>query len=395
MKFRTIYAGLFLASTIGLISCGEKKKQTETEKVKEVYTEEKDTSKINKDWAITGFTRPEGINPVLSPMEESTFFSEMNQKKIAWESNDVFNPAATVMGDSIYVLYRAEDKSGKGIGERTSRIGLASSANGFDMKRRTTPVLYPKNDNQKQYEWPGGCEDPRVAMTEDGTYIMLYTQWNKDVPRLAVATSTNLIDWEKHGPAFEEAYDGKYLDRFSKSASVVTKIDNGKQVITKVNGKYLMYWGEKNVFAATSENLKDWKPVEENGKLKILMSPRKGFFDSQLTECGPPAILTENGIVVMYNGKNLKGEGGDKNYTANTYCAGQVLFDKENPTQVIDRLDEPFLVPTASFEKSGQYPAGTVFIEGLVWFKSKWYLYYGCADSRVGVVVSEDKIKKY
>jgi len=40
-----------------------------------------------------------------------------------------------------------------------------------------------------------------------------------------------------------------------------------------------------------------------------------------------------------------------------------------------------------SFEKSGQYVNGTVFIEGMVYFKKKWFLYYGCADSRVAVAV--------
>jgi predicted GH43/DUF377 family glycosyl hydrolase len=39
------------------------------------------------------------------------------------------------------------------------------------------------------------------------------------------------------------------------------------------------------------------------------------------------------------------------------------------------------------FEKSGQYVNGTVFIEGLVYFQNKWFLYYGCADSKVGVAV--------
>lgn len=47
--------------------------------------------------------------------------------------------------------------------------------------------------------------------------------------------------------------------------------------------------------------------------------------------------------------------------------------------------------PMASFEKSGQYPAGTVFIEGMVYVKQKWFLYYGCADSRVGVAVYDPK----
>lgn len=342
----------------------------------------------DSNWALGPFVRPANVNPVISPDETTTFYCPMNKKEVAWESNDTFNPAAVVMGDSIYVLYRAEDKSGVGIGERTSRIGLAASSDGVTMNRMAWPVLFPDEDNQKEYEWTGGCEDPRAAVTEDGTYVMLYTQWNKDIPRLAVATSKNLRDWEKHGPAFRQAYNGKYLNTFSKSASIVTKVVNGKQVITKVNGKYWMYWGEKSVNAATSDDLINWEPLEdENGAIKALIAPRNGFFDSQLTECGPPAVITDRGIVLMYNGKNMAGPAGDPNYTPNTYCAGQVLFDKHNPTKVIDRLDEPFLVPTESFEKSGQYPAGTVFIEGLAFFKGKWHLYYGCADSRVGVAI--------
>lgn len=389
MNFRnSIYTLIVFSLLMGFSGCkGNKNSSPEGEMKQSVSSSEKTDS---DDWAITGFDRPQGVNPVLSPIAETSFRSATNQKDIAWESNDVFNPAAAVMGDSIYVLYRAEDKSGEGIGQRTSRIGLASSADGFKMHRDSIPVLYPKEDSQKKYEWPGGCEDPRVAMAENGTYVMLYTQWNKKVPRLAVATSTDLRNWEKHGPAFAKAYQGKYLDTFSKSASIVTKLKNDKLTITKIDGSYFMYWGEKKVYAATSEDLLNWNPLEDSkGQLKVLMNPRKNHFDSQLTECGPPAVLTDKGIVLMYNGKNLQGPDGDPDYTANTYCAGQVLFDKNNPTEVLKRLDEPFLIPSESFEKSGQYPAGTVFIEGLVYFKNKWFLYYGGADSRVGVVVSE------
>ena len=64
-----------------------------------------------------------------------------------------------------------------------------------------------------------------------------------------------------------------------------------------------------------------------------------------------------------------------------------MLFDKNEPTKAIARLDVPFLRPMEPFEKSGQYVNGTVFIEGLVFFQKKWFLYYGCADSRVAVAV--------
>ena len=59
---------------------------------------------------------------------------------------------------------------------------------------------------------------------------------------------------------------------------------------------------------------------------------------------------------------------------------------------MIGRLDVPFFRPVDDFEKSGQYKDGTVFIEGLVYFKSRWYLYYGCADSRVGVAVYDPAV---
>ena len=82
---------------------------------------------------------------------------------------------------------------------------------------------------------------------------------------------------------------------------------------------------------------------------------------------------------------------GDKRYTANVYAAGQALFDANDPTRFITRLDEPFFRPMDSFEKSGQYVDGTVFIEGMVYYKDKWYLYYGCADSKVGMAIYNPK----
>lgn len=102
--------------------------------------------------------------------------------------------------------------------------------------------------------------------------------------------------------------------------------------------------------------------LDEKNELKPVITPRLNYFDSDLTECGPPAIITGKGILVLYNGKNKPGEGRDKNYTANTYAARQVLFDLTNPTKVIARLDKPFFLPAEPFEKSGQYPAGTVFV---------------------------------
>ena len=341
------------------------------------------------DWALGGFVRPEKANPIITPNPSNQFDCPMQDKKIGWEESDVFNPAATVKDGKIYVLYRAEDNSATGIGKRTSRIGLAESEDGIHMKRRKTPVMYPDKDNMKEYEWEGGCEDPRVTMTEDGLYVMAYTSWNRKVARLCIATSHDLVKWEKHGPAFAKAYNGRFKDIFCKSGSMVTTIKDGKQVLTNIDGKYFMYWGEHAVYAATSDDLVNWTPIlDEKNELATVIKPRPQYFDSALTECGPPAILTDKGIVLLYNGKNQTNDSKrDKRFTAGAYCAGQILTDPKEPMKVLQRLDVPFFRPMASFEKSGQYVDGTVFIEGLVFFKNKWYLYYGCADSQVSVAI--------
>lgn len=344
----------------------------------------------NKSWSWLGFERPAGVNPILTPDSNSVFYCPMHKAPLKWEEGDTFNPAATVMNGRVVVLYRAEDKTAMGIGKRTSRIGFASSADGIHFTRHGAPVLFPGTGDYDEYDVPGGCEDPRVAMTADGLYVMMYTEWNRKCPRLSVATSRDLVNWKKHGPAFRTAYNGKFLDMASKSGSIVTEVKNGKQTIARINGKYYMYWGEQFVNIATSTDLINWTPmVDSKGELLKVMKPRKGFFDSLLTECGPPAIITPQGILLFYNGKNAKGAKGDQRYTGNSYCAGQALFSLKEPTHLIDRLDEPFFKPEASFEKSGQYPDGTVFIEGLVPFHGKWYLYYGCADSRVSVAVKQ------
>ncbi len=339
------------------------------------------------DWAFGGFVRAEN-NPVIFA-DKTVFFNDpMSGKPVAWQSDNTFNPGAIVKDGKVIVLYRAEDNSGNQIGFHTSRIGYGESDDGINFKRRSTPVLFPANDSQKEFDWPGGCEDPRVAVTQDGLYVLFYTEWNRKLPRLGVATSKDLIHWKKHGPVFEKAFHGRFFNMATKSASILTKMMGNKQIIAKINGKYWMYWGEHHVYGATSSNLVDWQPVlNKNGNLKELISPRNGYFDSDLTECGPPALITKKGILLIYNGKNKRGQGGDRHYNPDSYCAGQVLFDLKDPSKVIARLDVPFLRPMKPFEKSGQYVNGTVFTEGIVFFKNKWFLYYGCADSRVGVAV--------
>ena len=350
------------------------------------------SSVASEGWQLGPFVRPEKGNPVIEPRPKSTFDDSLPEKPVQWEALHTFNPAAVVRKGKIFVLYRAEDNTGIAeIGGHTSRLGLAESKDGIHFKRRSTPVLFPADDSQKEREWPGGVEDPRVVESEDGTYVLTYTQWNRTTYTVGIATSRDLIHWKKVGPAFQDALGGKYQALKYKSAGIVTRMHGGRLVATRIDGKYWMYWGEGSIHLATSLDLLHWTPVEDSsGEPLVVLAKRSRHFDSGFPEVGPPPLLTADGIVVMNNGKNDPEEG-DPELGSNAYAAGQALFQANDPSKLLAQAEKPFLKPELPFEKTGQYAAGTTFAEGLVAYKGKWFLYYGCADSMVGVAIASIK----
>ena len=347
-------------------------------------------TKTEKPWMLGPFERPEDAKPIIQSDSATVFQDPMSGEEVAWRSKATFNPAAIVKDDQIHVLYRAEqDRRTDSIGGHTSRIGLAISKDGISYDLEDEPIFYPTDDGQKEYEWIGGTEDPRIVESEDGKYVLTYTQWNGDVPRLALAISTDLMNWTKHGPIFENHKNGKYNDRETKSGAIVTELKDGKLVAAKINGKYYMYYGVPHIWLAVSTDLIDWEPIEDYaGNLAPVLSPRPGYFDSWLVEAGPPPLLTVDGIVVLYNAGNSRNIGVES-LGNRVYTAGQALFSAQEPWKLLDRSETPFLKPELPFEKSGQYKDGTTFVEGLVRFQGKWYLYYGTADSMVGVVTAD------
>ncbi|GAC1419930.1 MAG: glycoside hydrolase family 130 protein [Flavisolibacter sp.] len=346
---------------------------------------------------IVPFTKQDGVNPCLTPLN-TQFLDPIRGKNVGWEQKDVFNPAAVVRNGKIYLLYRAQDSIGLPAG--TSRIGLAYSSDGLHFQRRKSPVLYPQNDAYKNFEWEGGCEDPRVVEDEKGTYYMTYTAYDGKTARLFIATSRDLVQWKKHGSVFKNAGQGKYINYWSKSGAIVCTLKGSRNIATKIQGKYWMYWGESNIYMATSTNLVDWTPIAETDPskkqfdslrnyeaFKILFSPRKKFFDSELVEPGPPALVTDKGIVFMYNSKNSP-DYGDNSLPQGVYSAGQILMDSKDPTKVLERSSTNFFKPDKKYEMTGQVN-NVCFLEGLVNFHNRWFLYYGTADSKIAVAIKE------
>lgn len=349
-------------------------------------------------WALLPFAKADSANPILSPGNH-TFTDPITAQTVGWEAKNVFNPAVAVRNDTVFMLYRAQDSIGKPTG--TSRIGLAASTDGIHFTRYPHPVLYPQNDAFKKWEWQGGCEDPRLVQDSAGTYYMTYTAYDGKTARLLIATSPDLVHWTKHGHVFANAYGGKYVNTWSKSGAIVSEYNGGKITAVKLGGKYWMYWGDLFIWAATSDDLIHWTPVEmapgeqppvklkgvatTMPNLQIAIPTRTGMFDNDLVESGPPAMLTNEGIVLLYNSRSMPPDG-DGQLKEGTYTASQVLLDKANPTRILKRLDYYFMKPEQPYELTGEVN-NVVFVEGLAQLKGRYYLYYGTADSKIAVAI--------
>ena len=333
-------------------------------------------------WSFNTFVKLDAVNPILAPDTSYSFICPVNKASLKWQSKNVLNPTAFVKEGKVYLLYRAQDSA------MTSRLGLAISEDGIHFKKQATPIFYPANDTVLKYEWKGGVEDPRIVAMPDSGYLLTYTAYDGTVARLCFATTNDLIHWEKRGPVLSSP---KYINSWSKSGAIVVERIGETMVAKKINGKYWMYFGDTDLFMATSSDLLHWMPIEneEGHKLVAVLQPRAGYFDSRLVEPGPFALYTQNGIVLIYNSSNAANNN-DPTQPKFTYAAGQALFDSNAPYKLLDRSAHYFMHPDKPYELKGEVN-NVCFVEGLVFFKNQWMLYYGTADTKIAVAIANPK----
>lgn len=275
-----------------------------------------------------------------------------------WESAGTFNPAVVVHDGRFVMLYRAQDAAG------TSRLGYAESSDGIHFKSRRKPVLSPETS----YEKDGGVEDPRLVKIGD-LYYLTYTGYNKRDAQLCLATSKDLIHWDRKGVILP-AYKGNWNVGWTKSGAILSE---------KINGKYWMYFlgtgkdKTDQMGLSSSTDLEHWTEATTTP----VLPPRPGQFDSRVVEPGPPPFLTKDGIVLIYNGAD----------DDLVYRVGIAVFDRTDPAKLIYRTDRPVFAPERRWEKTGQVPH-VVFAEGLVRLRDRNLIYYGAADQYVGVAAA-------
>jgi predicted GH43/DUF377 family glycosyl hydrolase len=298
--------------------------------------------------------------PLLRPSEQGSAQS--------WYSFGIFNPTAIKRNGKTVLLFRAQDD------KHTSRIGYSESADGVHFAVRPDPILSPETD----YEKGGGLEDPRVVEI-NGTYYLTYTGYNLHDAQLCMATSPDLLHWKRVGVILP-AYKGTWNQKWTKSGAIVP---------TKISGKWWMYYlgtrkdsaGKERDYMglASSNDLLHWQDATK----EPVLPQRPGAFDSRVMEPGPAPIVSDNGIILLYNGAD----------DHLVYGPGWVLFDRNDPKRLVARSDHPFVLPKLPWEKVGNVP-NVIFLEGAVQNNSNRNLnsnlnltgYYGAADKYIGAL---------
>jgi len=337
-----------------------------------------------------------------------------------WEARAVLNPSVVQDKDGTeHIFYRAVAKNG------ISSIGYAIIRGG-KIERFNKPVIRPTKSYEKK-----GIEDPRVTKIGN-TYYMLYIAFDGRDAVVAYATSKDLKNWKKRGIispkiSVKEArnlvkikkYRDKWKDQEISGSRVILWDKDAVLFPKKINGYFIMLhrlFPDIQIvkFRKFSELKKDsfWRNYILNlgeSKDKIALY-RRYDWEGGYIGAGAVPIETKRGWLLIYHGVSfgetrlfpkivsgiLYNLNGILRRLRNKrlhliYRAGAALLDLKKPEIEITRLKNPLFSPSYPWEKRGDVD-DVVFPEGVSVKGDKLKIYYGCADTRIGLI--EISLKK-
>jgi beta-1,2-mannobiose phosphorylase / 1,2-beta-oligomannan phosphorylase len=292
-------------------------------------------------------------NPVLVPNDQ-----------VWWESQAVFNCGVLFDGDKIHMLYRAVGEYEKYV----SRIGYASSIDGYYFNRNKETALAPDEEYEKY-----GIEDPRVVEIDHQTYVSYVILSNYvsqgPIASTALATTTDFISYKRLGIITSKGSDNKDVVLFPRNMSRQTSNTTDSNIITYLFLHRPSTWiGSKYGVDRPSIWLGEGNSLTKFEKHTLLIKPEQRW-EMLKVGAGPPPIKTRRGWLLIYHGVD----------SDHVYRAGAALLDLSDPSKVLGRTRQPILEPKEPYEKHGDvnnvvFPTGTCIMDG------KLFVYYGAAD---------------
>ena len=314
----------------------------------------------------------------------------LEKTAFGFENEGVLNPATIREGNDVHLFYRAVSKG------NYSSVGYCRMQGPLTIAERSDiPLIFPQFDYESH-----GVEDPRITKIDD-LYYLTYTAYDGINALGAVATSPDLVHWNKLGiivpmitysefkrlASSKEPLNEKYTrynDRNAMTATTDKKVllwdKNVMFFPRRINEKlYFLHRIKPDIQVACVHNLADltkeyWENYFLHFEANIVLTP-KYKYDVSYIGGGCPPIETPHGWLLIYHTVH-------DSLAGYVYNAGAALLDLENPIKTIARLPYPLFKPHEEWELKGEVN-NVCFPSGAVVFDDTLYIYYGAADERV------------
>ena len=286
--------------------------------------------------------------------------------------SSVFNPGAIKVNNKYILLLRVQNRG------RETFIIKAESDNGVDFKVDNKIVEFKGIESVKEKIYH--LYDARITKIGDVYFVMFAMDMDAGC-QLGLAKTADFETFEflsivsngdiRNGVLFPEKVNGKYL-RFDRPNKV--NLEGGPS-------------SGSAIYLSQSEDLLQWESIKQ------VMEGRFHYWDENIGS-GPPPVKTREGWLHIYHGIALHFA------SSNIYQAGVALHDLKDPSIVLSRGKYNILEPRELFELTGQVP-NVVFPSGIIvetydaksfaMLESKVLIYYGAADTSVGLATSTIK----
>ena len=241
---------------------------------------------------------------------------------------------------------RSFDYKGKTYLTTLSHLRLASSEDGVHFQAEESPTLTGRGALESF-----GIEDSRVSEIE-GRFYLTYTAVSPNGIGVGMSSTTDWSSFTAHGMIIPPS---------NKDCALFPQ---------KVGGEYLclhrpsnLYIGGPYIWLGHSPDLLHW------GNHQCLIHTRPGKWDGVRIGAGAEPILTERGWLAIYHGAD----------ESSRYCLGALLLDRDDPSKVLARSEEPIMEPTAPYELTGFF-GNVVFTNGHTVDGDTVTVYYGASD---------------
>jgi predicted GH43/DUF377 family glycosyl hydrolase len=322
------------------------------------------------------------------------------------EVEGVLNPASGWGPDGVlYLLPRVVAEG------NVSRVGIArvviEDGEPVDVERQGI-VLEPAN-NWERGNQSAGTEDPRTTWVPSlGLHVMTYVAYGPLGPRTALAVSEDLRSWRRLGPllfAYQPDLDIDLNLYCNKDVVMFPEVVPDPEGVPSYAMLHRPTWDLSSIRTGGAvwppSSVADGRPsiwisyvpaadVDDDVRALTMQTTTRELahpefpFEELKIGSGPAPIRVPEGWLLLHHG--VVGEITDPWSTDNDVCytIGAMILDADGPHRILARTPEPIMGPKTEDEISGVV-GNVVFPTAIEEIDGRHYVFYGMADSRIGV----------